>query len=171
MLNQKIRLITIILIAVVSCLFISCGGTNEADLVLRNGKIVTVDDNNPEGRAMAIKGDKIVAIGSEEEIRVMIGLKTKVIDLDGKLAIPGFIEGHGHFMGIGYAKMNLELMNVKNWEEIVAMVAEAAKNTAPGEWITGRGWHQEKWDSVPEPNVDGYNEPNRKRVLMLLEQH
>lgn len=155
MIKFKFDALSFVLIALFAGLQFSCSGTNEADLVLRNGKIVTVDDNNPEAQALAIKGDKIVAIGSDEDIRIMIGLKTKVIDLDGKLAIPGFIEGHGHFMGIGYAKMNLELMNVKNWEEIVAMVAEAAKNAEPGAWITGRGWHQEKWDRTPVPSVDG----------------
>ena len=126
----------------------------DADMVLFNGKIVTVDDSNSEVRALAVRGDRIVALGSDADIKKFIGKKTRVIDLEGRLAIPGFNEGHGHFMGIGNAKMILDLTKAKNWDEIVAMVAEAAKTAKPGEWITGRGWHQDKWDRVPEPSFE-----------------
>ncbi len=126
-----------------------------ADLVLTNGKIVTVDESQPEAQALAVRGDTIMAVGTSDEIAALVGASTQVIDLEGKLAIPGFIEGHGHFMGLGRAKMILDLTTVKSWEEIVAMVEEAAAEAEPGEWITGRGWHQEKWDTVPEGVVDG----------------
>jgi predicted amidohydrolase YtcJ len=78
------------------------------------------------------------------------------VDAKGQLVIPGFIEGHGHYTGVGTARLNLNLMNVKNWDEVVAMVAERVKTAKPGEWILGRGWHQEKWDTVPQPNVEGF---------------
>jgi predicted amidohydrolase YtcJ len=70
--------------------------------------------------------------------------------------MPGFIEGHGHFTGLGEGKLNLELQNTKSWDEIVHMVALAAEKAKPGEWIIGRGWHQEKWTSTPQPNVEGF---------------
>lgn len=127
-----------------------------ASLVLRNGRIVTVDQARPEAQAMAVRGDTIVAVGTNEEVQPYIGQDTEVIDLAGQLAIPGFIEGHGHFTGVGQARMNLNLTKVKSWDEVVAMVAEAAKRARPGEWILGRGWHQEKWDKAPEPNVEGF---------------
>lgn len=126
-----------------------------ADLVLMNGKIVTQDEAKPEAQALAAKGDEIIAIGSTNEIRPLISSSTKVIDLAGKLAIPGLIDGHGHFMSLGQSKMRLDLTKAKNWDDIVAMVAEAVNKAEPGEWILGRGWHQEKWDKVPEPNVEG----------------
>ena len=126
-----------------------------ADLVLRNGNIVTVDDANPEAQALAAKDGRIVALGSDAEVEQYIGPDTEVIDLDGLTAIPGLIEGHGHFMGVGNANLQLNLMDVANWDEIVAMVEEAVEEAEPGELIRGRGWHQEKWDKVPEPNVDG----------------
>lgn len=126
-----------------------------ADLVLRNGKVVTVDEQMPEAQAIAIKEDRILAVGSDRDIEGHISGKTKVIDLAGQLAIPGFIEGHGHFMDLGHAKMILDLTQVENWNEIVTMVDEAARTLEPGAWIEGRGWHQEKWDSVPPGAVDG----------------
>jgi predicted amidohydrolase YtcJ len=127
-----------------------------ATLVLRNGKIVTVDAAMPEAQAIAINGDRIAAVGSNDAIQRYVGPSTRVIDLRGQLAIPGLIESHGHFMGFRQSKLTLDLMDVKDWNEIVAMVAAAAKQAKPGEWILGRGWHQEKWSSVPKPNVEGF---------------
>ena len=124
--------------------------------MLRNGKVVTVDAAVPEAQAIAIRGDRIAAVGTNESIQPFIGPSTQVIDLRGQLAIPGLIESHGHFMGFGQSKLTLDLMDVKDWDEIVSMVAAAAKQAKPGEWILGRGWHQEKWSSVPKPNVEGF---------------
>ena len=135
----------------------SCTPSPRADarLALINGNIVTVDPSIPAAQALAVAGDTILAVGTNEEIRALIGEDTHVIDLEGHLAIPGFIEGHGHYMGLGEAKRILDLTTVKSWEEIVAMVEAATADAEPGTWITGRGWHQEKWDSVPEGSVDG----------------
>ncbi len=127
-----------------------------ASLVLRNGTIITVDDGTPEARAVAVRGDRIVAVGSEAEVQPYIGPGTKVIDLKGATAIPGIIESHGHFMGTGEMKLGLDLMNVANWDEVIAMVADAARKAKPGQWIEGRGWHQEKWNKTPVPAVEGF---------------
>jgi predicted amidohydrolase YtcJ len=128
---------------------------NPADLVLRNGKVVTMDDARPEASALAVKDGLILAVGTTEEMEAYIGPATEVIDLEGRLAVPGFIEGHGHFMGLGNARMILDLTRVKDWDEIVAMVGEAAKSAQPGAWIEGRGWHQEKWQTPPKGAVEG----------------
>ena len=93
-----------------------CAVQDKADLVLQNAKIVTVDSILPEAQALAITGDRISFVGSDQEIEKYISENTRVIDLDGKLVIPGFIDGHAHFLGLGYAKMNLDLTRVKNWE-------------------------------------------------------
>jgi predicted amidohydrolase YtcJ len=127
-----------------------------ADLVLTNGKIVTVEDGMPEAQAIAVVGDRIAALGSSADIKRHVGPKTQVIDLKGQLVIPGFIEGHGHFTGVGQAQLNLNLMKTTSWDQIVAMVGEAAKKAKPGQWIYGRGWHQEKWTTKPQPNVEGF---------------
>jgi len=135
------------------------GGTAQAppaDMVLTNGRIVTVEDGQPEVEAIAISKDRIQALGSAAEIKSMIGPSTQVIDLQGQLAIPGFIESHGHFPGVGGAQLQLNLMNVESWDKIVAMVEEAVSRARPGEWIYGRGWHQEKWTSRPAVHVEGF---------------
>ncbi|MGD1093644.1 MAG: amidohydrolase [Bryobacteraceae bacterium] len=126
-----------------------------ADLVLRNGKIVTLD-TPAVAQAIAITAGKIVAVGTDAQMASQIQSRTRVIDLGGKLAVPGFIEGHGHFTGVGQMKMNLNLRDAKSWEDIVAMIAAAAREAKPGEWIVGTGWHQEKWEVKPSPNVNGF---------------
>ena len=127
-----------------------------ATLVLRNGRIVTVDRERPEAQALAASGDTIVAIGSDRDVQPFIGAGTRVIDLHGALATPGFIDAHAHFTGVGEAARNLRLATANSWEEIVQMVADAARKARPGDWIIGRGWHQEKWSHPPSPNVDGF---------------
>ena len=127
-----------------------------ASLVLRGGNIVTMDSAKPAAQAIAVSGDRIIAVGSDSAIRSYVGPSTKVIDLAGQLAVPGFIEGHGHFTGIGRARMGLNLSEAKGWLEIVATVARSARRAKPGEWIVGRGWHQEKWKDRPSPSVEGF---------------
>lgn len=130
--------------------------TEPADLVLKSGKILTLDTAQPEVQALAARHGAIVALGSNADVERFVGSTTQVIDLNGQLAIPGFIEGHGHFPGIGENKLNLDLMGTKSWDEIVQMVAQAVEKAKPGQWIIGRGWHQEKWTSAPQPNVEGF---------------
>jgi hypothetical protein len=127
-----------------------------ADLVVMNGKIVTMDEALPQAEALAVRGDKIVEVGTAKKIEKYIGSATEIVDLGGKLAVPGLIDSHVHFTSIGQSKLSLDLTKAKNWDDIVAMVAEAVKKAKPGEWVTGRGWHQEKWDKTPEPNVNGF---------------
>ena len=134
----------------------SLSAHTKADLILHNGKVVTLDPQHPEAQAIAVHNGRILAVGTDASMKALTSPSTKVIDLHGQLAIPGFIEGHGHFMGVGEAKMNLNLRNVRNWDEIVAMVAQAARNAPPGAWIIGRGFHQSKWDQAPQPNVQGF---------------
>lgn len=126
------------------------------DMVLRNGKVVTMDSTRPAGQAIAISADTIVAVGSDSAMQRYVGPDTKVIDLQGHLAIPGFIESHGHFTGLGEGLTELGLMGVPSWQQIAAMVGEAARTAKPGAWIQGRGWHQEKWNRSPGRVVEGF---------------
>jgi predicted amidohydrolase YtcJ len=127
-----------------------------ADLVLMGGKIVTVDPARLEAQAVAIQGDRFIAVGSEAQIRPLIGRGTLVLELDGKLAVPGFVEGHGHLLLLGETLAQLDLRAAGNWPAIVEMVREAARRAQPGAWIHGFGWHQDKWDREGFSQVGGF---------------
>ncbi|MBL0744760.1 amidohydrolase [Chryseolinea lacunae] len=148
---------TCILLSCLAALAFSCGKKQTpADTIFLGGKIYTMDPEHPNVEAVVVTGDKIVFAGAEKEAREFVGDKTNVIDLKGKTMTPGFIEGHGHIMGIGYNELNLDLMDAKSFDEIVARVKEAASKAQPGQWIVGRGWHQDKWDVKPEKMVKGF---------------
>ncbi len=132
-----------------------CASPEPADLVLLNGKVVTVDETRPQAQAVAVTDYTISAVGSDRSIRRYIGPETEVVDLEGRLTIPGFIDGHGHYLSVGNALTILDLTQARTWDDIVRLVQTSAAKAVPGEWVLGRGWHQEKWDRVPEPNVDG----------------
>ena len=127
-----------------------------ATLLLYNGHLFTADSLHPEATAIAISGDTILAIGTDAEMQKWVTDKTERIDLQGAFAMPGFIEGHAHYSSLGRSLQNLNLMPTKSWDEIVGLVAEKTKATAPGDWIEGRGWHQEKWNASPGRTVNGY---------------
>ena len=127
-----------------------------ATLIIYGGTIYTVDSNQETIEAVAIKDNTILFAGNLEEAENFKNEQTELIDLKGKTMTPGLIEGHGHFMGLGYNELELDLMDTKSYQDIINAVAERVKDAEPGEWITGRGWHQSKWDSVPEYTVKGF---------------
>ncbi|MEQ9404536.1 MAG: amidohydrolase family protein [Cyclobacteriaceae bacterium] len=126
-----------------------------ADLIVFGGNIYTMDDSKVV-EAVAVKSDTILFTGSKSETMAFSGDESRIIDLKGKTMVPGFIEGHAHIMGIGYNLLNLDLREAKSYEEAVDMVAERAKQTPKGQWILGRGWHQDKWDEQPEGMMKGF---------------
>ena len=149
---SKILIITFILFGCES---------NDADLIIENGTIYTMNDLNPIIEAVAVKNGKIIGLGSKSHIKSFKSKNTKILDLKGYTMTPGLIEGHGHFMGLGYSKMRLDLSTVANYNELVDMVADAVSNAKPGEWILGRGWHQSKWDTKPLDLVKGFQTHNK----------
>ena len=127
-----------------------------ADLIISGGTIYTVDEKQPKVEAVAVAGDRIVYAGTLKGAEEWKGEKTQMLDLKGKVMTPGWVEGHGHFMGLGFNELELDLMNVKSYEELVEKVKEAVANAKPGQWILGRGWHQDKWDQKPSKMVKGF---------------
>jgi predicted amidohydrolase YtcJ len=139
-------------------LFFICTGCSHkpfADLIIVNAALYAVDTTYTHD-AIAIKHGSITAIGPSAEIMADAGDRTEVIDAKGNFVMPGFIEGHGHYSGLGFSLINLNFLNARSWEEIVDSVEARAQNTKKGSWIIGRGWHQEKWDSLPGNAADGY---------------
>ena len=135
--------------------------SNKADLIIENGIIYTMNDLNPLIEAVAVKNGKIIGVGSKNDIKPFKSKNTKILDLEGSTMTPGLIEGHGHFMGLGYSKMRLDLSTAANYNELVNMVADAVSDAKPGEWILGRGWHQSKWDTKPLDLVKGFQTHNK----------
>lgn len=150
----RLRLASVLLGSVLTV--VACAPKPQpADLVLRGGKVVTLDESQPGAEALAARDGRIVFVGSDEDVAGWIGEGTEIVELAGQLAIPGFIEGHGHFYGLGDSKLQLDLNGARDWDEIVAKVATAAASSAEGQWILGRGWHQAKWERPPSPSVQG----------------
>jgi predicted amidohydrolase YtcJ len=126
------------------------------DRILVNGVVHTMDDARPRAEAVAIAAGRISAVGSSAEILALKGPQTEVIDLQRATVVPGLKESHGHFVGIGQARMVLNLVGTKSWDEVVARVAAAVKGRPRGAWIVGRGWHEGKWETKPAREVRGF---------------
>jgi predicted amidohydrolase YtcJ len=134
----------------------AAGAAEPADLVLLNGTVHTVDAKQPRAEAVAVRGDRIVAVGTSDSVRALVGPKTRVMDLAGRTVVPGFEDGHAHLLGIGFARLDVDLVGTRSYAEVVARVAEAVKTRKPGEWIRGRGWHEGKWDAQAPGAVRGF---------------
>ncbi len=144
----------------IAALFCAClsekKSAETADLLLTNGQFFTGDSALLHASAMAVRDGKIIFIGDENGAKKFISKNTKIEDLGGAFAMPGFIEGHGHFSSLGESLINLNLSATKSWQEITAMVAEKSKSVPKNDWIEGRGWHQEKWTVSPGATTNGY---------------
>ena len=131
------------------------GSKPVADIVLLGGTVASMDPDVLGATAVAVTEHLISAVGDDEGIAAWIGPETRVIELEGRMVIPGLIEGHGHFMSFGRSQQIIDLSDIRSWDQAIGRVARAVDRAQPGQWIFGRGWHQEKWDRVPEDAVDG----------------
>ena len=122
-----------------------------ADLVLLNGKFWTVNEAQPRAQAVACIGNRIVAVGSSDEIRKWIGRSTQVMDLGGKLALPGFNDAHVHFYSGGENLASVQLRHAKSEAEFRDRIAQFAATLPAGRWVTGGGWDHENWTPARLP--------------------
>ena len=140
-------------------LLVSCQSGEKHQIateIFHGGSIYTADETSPMVEAVAIKDSIILFSGSFEEAKKFANESTVITDLKGKTMIPGLIESHGHLMGVGENQLNIDLLNATSYEELIALVDSAIATKEPGEWILGRGWHQDKWDSVTGGLIDGF---------------
>lgn len=140
-----------------------------ADLVIRNANVLCCDSEMSQASAVAMKDGRLLAVGTNAEIDSHVADRTTIIDAQGQTITPGLIDSHLHFLGLGQSLQMLDLRDATSWEEIVAQVEEASKLLPKGAWIEGRGWHQSKWTSKPEKNVDGY--PDHQSMSALTPDH
>jgi predicted amidohydrolase YtcJ len=103
-----------------------------ADLVLKNAVVHTVDAKRPRADAVAVRGNRIVAVGSTAEVQAFVGPKTRVLDLAGRTVVPGFDDSHAHMLGIGFARLDVDLVGAHSYAEVVERVARAVKGRRPG---------------------------------------
>ncbi|MFL5500548.1 MAG: amidohydrolase [Gemmatimonadaceae bacterium] len=149
------------------------GAQSTADLVLTNGHIYTVDNARPVVSAVAVRGGRIVFVGSDAEARVLAGPATTMIDLHGSTVIPGFTDAHAHLLGLGAALQRVNLAGSTSYEEVISRVQAFAKTVRPGQWILGRGWDQNRWANKEFPTQDALSRafPNNPVVLTRIDGH
>jgi predicted amidohydrolase YtcJ len=125
-----------------------------ADLIITNAKIWTVDKSLPTAQAVAVLGDRIVAVGSNTEVDAWRAPHTHVIDAGGKLLLPGFNDAHVHFVSGGMQLDNIQLNDATTPEEFARRIGERARVTAKGEWIVGGNWDETKWNPPNMPTKE-----------------
>ncbi len=123
-----------------------------AETIITNAKVWTVDPNHPQAEAVAIVGDRIVAVGSNAEIDLWRGDRTRVIDAGEKLLVPGFNDAHVHFISGGMQLEQVQLNDARTKEEFIRRIAEQARKTPKGEWIEGGDWDEQNW-AESDPNA------------------
>ncbi len=125
-----------------------------ADLIITHAKVWTVDKDHPTAQAVAVLGDRIVAVGSNAEVETWRGPNTKVIDAGGKLLLPGFNDAHLHFVSGGLQLDSVQLNDATSAKEFTRRIGERARKTAKGEWILGGDWDETKWDPAKMPTKE-----------------
>jgi predicted amidohydrolase YtcJ len=151
------KTISLILISVLACIFSLTAAAQSrpaADLIISNAKIWTVDKSNPTAQAVAVLGDRIVAVGSNSDVINWRGPNTHVIDAEGRLLVPGFNDSHVHFVNGGLALDAVQLNDASSAEEFARRIGERAKHTPKGEWIIGGDWDETKWTPAKLPTKE-----------------
>ncbi len=135
--------------------FSGCQRTREmADLVLINGVVWTGEETLPWAEAVAVQGERIVAVGDSREIKSLAGKNTRVLDLAGSLILPGFIDSHTHFLDGGFSLLSIRLREAKSKAEFIARIKKKAEELGPGEWILNGNWDQQQFDPPELPRRD-----------------
>ena len=134
-----------------------------ADLALTGGRVWTGNKTQPWAEAVASRGERIIAVGSNDEIKKLTDSKTRVIDLQGRLALPGFIDDHTHFVSGGFQLLSVDLRDAGTQEEFARRIKAQAEKLGPNRWITGGDWDHELWPGGPLPTkelIDRYTPNN-----------
>ncbi|MEY2575065.1 MAG: hypothetical protein QOF80_552 [Verrucomicrobiota bacterium] len=144
-----------------------------AQTVFVNGNIYTMNERQPRAEAIAVKGDRIVFVGSNADAKKYQTAETKMVDLGGKTAVPGLTDSHCHIFGIGERELNLNLEGANTLEDFLARVKEGVAKTERGKWITGRGWIETFWKPPQFPTRADLDKiaPNNPVFLTRADGH
>jgi len=130
----------------ISLVCVSAYSANQkADLLLKNGTVITMETEAPSATAVAIQADKILWVGQEKDAAAWTGSQTKIIDLKGAFVYPGFIDCHAHIVSLGDSRLEIDLNDTPNKQVIAKLVKERVEKSKKGDWISGRGWDQNEW--------------------------
>jgi predicted amidohydrolase YtcJ len=140
-------------VAVMGVPVLAAGAERPADLVLTGGNVITLEDARPRAAAIAVRGGRIVAVGSEADVRPFRGATTRRIDLKGQTVVPGLTDAHVHVENIGTALESLDLVGAQSLDEALARVRERTQAAPAGEWVLGRGWDQNDWPDKAFPTA------------------
>ena len=145
----------------------------KADLVLKNAVITTMNSAMPEASALAIRGDRIVRVGSDKEVSVFIGPQTHVLDLNGKFVYPGFIDSHAHIRNLGSLHLQMDFIGTPDKAAVLKMVRDGVAKIQKGEWVLGRGWDQNDWPEKSFPTASDLDAitPDNPAVLERVDGH
>ncbi len=139
----------------------------EADLVLLNGAVWTVNPDQPWAEAVAISGENILAVGSSKAVQKLKGTVTKSIDLQGAFVLPGFIDSHMHFLQGGFSLSSIQLYEVKSREEFIAKTKERADSLEKEAWILNGDWDHQKFDPPLLPNKSWIDSVTRNNPVFI----
>jgi predicted amidohydrolase YtcJ len=144
-----------------------------ADLLVTDARVHTSDAAHPEAQAFAVRGDRIVFVGSTREALALRGPSTRVLDLGGLTVIAGITDAHAHLLSLGASLRSVDLTGTTSYEEVIRRVAARAAQARPGEWIRGRGWNQMNWADTRFPTHDALSRavPNNPVVLGRVDGH
>lgn len=145
------RFIASILVAVLPGLAPAYAQRDTADIVFKNGNVYTANDRQPRAEAIAVKGSKIIFVGSNKDVQAYQGKRTRVIDLGGGTVVPGLTDSHYHLSGVGAREMNLNLEGTTSLEDFLGKVKARVDRARAGQWVTGRGWIETFWSPPAFP--------------------
>lgn len=148
------------------------GVPESADVLYVNGHVYTMDAGTSEAGAFAVREGRIIAVGTTEDLKKSIRPK-RVVDLQGKTVLPGLIDSHAHLMGLGIAKLTIDLVGVTSEAQIASLVSERVKKSEPGQWVRGRGWDQNLWQSKRFPAHQALDKvsPDNPVLLVRIDGH
>jgi predicted amidohydrolase YtcJ len=163
-----------ILLSILLLNFAPTGNKAEpADLIFISGNVYTANERQPHAEAIAVKGDRIVFVGSNSGVNKFKGTQTRIIDLHGATALPGMTDAHHHLEGVGFREMTLNLEGITNLPDFLAKVKAKVDQAKPGEWVTGRGWIETFWQPPVFPTRWDLDKvaPNNPVILQRADGH
>ncbi|MBX2933427.1 MAG: amidohydrolase [Ferruginibacter sp.] len=169
---KKIPVTFLLTITCLVCTLAACKFRQKVALIVHHAKIYTVDEKFSVAEAMAVNEGKIIAIGKNDDILKQYE-SDSMVDAGGKTIFPGFNDAHAHFVGYAYSLKEVNLVDTKSWDEVLARCSDFEKKLPAGAWLTGRGWDQNDWEVKQFPDNTKLNElfPNRPVIIERIDGH